>query len=120
MSGDNNGSVKVVDTSGKVRLTGPFAIRGLAWSLESEVPVFLCAESDPGSEAYRALHPHDTVDVWTFRAQRVGQGLLRYRMGRRWSPAREDERGATFEIRSSSSSSGASPKTRRTATSSAK
>ena len=30
--GDNNGNVKVVDTSGKVRLTGPFAIRGLAWS----------------------------------------------------------------------------------------
>ena len=30
--GDNNGSVKVIDTAGKVRLTGPFAIRGLAWS----------------------------------------------------------------------------------------
>jgi serine/threonine protein kinase len=30
--GDNNGNVKVVDTSGKVRLSGPFAIRGLAWS----------------------------------------------------------------------------------------
>jgi Tol biopolymer transport system component len=30
--GDNNGSVKVVDTSGKVRLNGPYAIRGLAWS----------------------------------------------------------------------------------------
>jgi len=30
--GDNNGNVKVVDASGKVRLTGPFAIRGLAWS----------------------------------------------------------------------------------------
>jgi Tol biopolymer transport system component/predicted Ser/Thr protein kinase len=30
--GDNNGNVKVVDSSGKVRLTGPFAIRGLAWS----------------------------------------------------------------------------------------
>jgi dipeptidyl aminopeptidase/acylaminoacyl peptidase len=30
--GDNNGNVKVVDTSGKLRLNGPFAIRGLAWS----------------------------------------------------------------------------------------
>jgi Tol biopolymer transport system component/predicted Ser/Thr protein kinase len=30
--GDNNGNVKVVDASGKVLLTGPFAIRGLAWS----------------------------------------------------------------------------------------
>ncbi len=30
--GDNNGNVKVVDTSGKVRLDGPPAIRGLAWS----------------------------------------------------------------------------------------
>ncbi|HEV2063532.1 MAG TPA: protein kinase [Thermoanaerobaculia bacterium] len=30
--GDNNGNVKVVDASGKVRLNGPFAIRGLAWS----------------------------------------------------------------------------------------
>ena len=30
--GDNNGFVKVVDASGNVRLNGPFAIRGLAWS----------------------------------------------------------------------------------------
>ncbi len=30
--GDNNGNVKVVDASGKVRLTGPFAQSGLAWS----------------------------------------------------------------------------------------
>ncbi len=30
--GDSNGKVKVVDASGKVRLTGPSAIRGLAWS----------------------------------------------------------------------------------------
>ena len=30
--GDNNGNVKVVDRSGKVRLTGPFALTGLAWS----------------------------------------------------------------------------------------
>jgi hypothetical protein len=30
LRGDNNGNVKVVDASGKVRLTGPFAIRGLA------------------------------------------------------------------------------------------
>ena len=30
--GDSNGNVKVIDTSGKVRLTGPFAIAGLAWS----------------------------------------------------------------------------------------
>ncbi|HXM78948.1 MAG TPA: hypothetical protein VOA00_06935, partial [Thermoanaerobaculia bacterium] len=30
--GDNDGNVKVVDASGKVRLSGPFAIRGLAWS----------------------------------------------------------------------------------------
>jgi len=30
--GDNNGNVKVVDTNGKVRLTGPFAISGLVWS----------------------------------------------------------------------------------------
>jgi Tol biopolymer transport system component/predicted Ser/Thr protein kinase len=30
--GDNNGNVKVVDTSGKVRLNGPYAIGGLAWS----------------------------------------------------------------------------------------
>jgi Tol biopolymer transport system component/predicted Ser/Thr protein kinase len=30
--GDNNGNVKVVDASGKVRLNGPFAISGLAWS----------------------------------------------------------------------------------------
>ena len=32
LRGDNNGNVKVVDTDGKVRLTGPFAINGLAWS----------------------------------------------------------------------------------------
>jgi serine/threonine protein kinase len=32
LRGDNNGNVKVVDTDGKVRLTGPFAISGLAWS----------------------------------------------------------------------------------------
>jgi dipeptidyl aminopeptidase/acylaminoacyl peptidase len=30
--GDNVGSVKVVDTNGKVRLNGPFASHGLAWS----------------------------------------------------------------------------------------
>ena len=34
--GDNNGSVKVVDASGKLRLTGPNAQRGLAWSLRSD------------------------------------------------------------------------------------
>jgi Tol biopolymer transport system component/predicted Ser/Thr protein kinase len=32
LRGDNVGNVKVVDTDGKVRLTGPFAISGLAWS----------------------------------------------------------------------------------------
>ena len=32
LRGDNNGNVKVVDTDGKVRLTGPYAISGLAWS----------------------------------------------------------------------------------------
>ena len=30
--GDNNGALKVVDVNGKVRLNGPFAIRGVAWS----------------------------------------------------------------------------------------
>jgi Tol biopolymer transport system component/predicted Ser/Thr protein kinase len=30
--GDNDGFVKVVDTAGKVRLTGPYANTGLAWS----------------------------------------------------------------------------------------
>ena len=30
--GDNNGTLKVVDLNGKVRLNGPFSIRGLAWS----------------------------------------------------------------------------------------
>jgi Tol biopolymer transport system component len=30
--GDNNGTLKVVDVNGKVRLNGPFSIRGLAWS----------------------------------------------------------------------------------------
>ena len=34
--GDNNGSVKVVDVSGKLRVTGPNAQRGLAWSLRSD------------------------------------------------------------------------------------
>ena len=32
MRGDNNGNVKVVDASGKVRMTGPFANTGVAWS----------------------------------------------------------------------------------------
>ena len=32
LRGDNNGNVKVVDTDGKLRLTGPFAISGVAWS----------------------------------------------------------------------------------------
>ncbi|HSE62241.1 MAG TPA: protein kinase [Thermoanaerobaculia bacterium] len=32
LRGDNVGNVKVVDTDGKVRMTGPFAINGLAWS----------------------------------------------------------------------------------------
>jgi Tol biopolymer transport system component/predicted Ser/Thr protein kinase len=32
LRGDNVGNVKVVATDGKVRLTGPFAISGLAWS----------------------------------------------------------------------------------------
>jgi Tol biopolymer transport system component/predicted Ser/Thr protein kinase len=32
LRGDNVGNVKVVDTDGKVQLTGPFAISGLAWS----------------------------------------------------------------------------------------
>jgi eukaryotic-like serine/threonine-protein kinase len=32
LRGDNIGNVKVVDTDGKVRFTGPFAISGLAWS----------------------------------------------------------------------------------------
>jgi len=32
LRGDNNGNVKVIDASGKVRLNGPFAISGLAWS----------------------------------------------------------------------------------------
>jgi len=30
--GDSNGNVKVIDKSGKVKVTGPFAISGLAWS----------------------------------------------------------------------------------------
>jgi Tol biopolymer transport system component/predicted Ser/Thr protein kinase len=30
--GDNNGALKVVDANGKVRLNGPFALRGIAWS----------------------------------------------------------------------------------------
>ena len=30
--GDNNGALKVVDTNGKVRLNGPFALRGIAWA----------------------------------------------------------------------------------------
>jgi Tol biopolymer transport system component len=30
--GDNNGNTRVVDANGKVILTGPFAIRGVAWS----------------------------------------------------------------------------------------
>jgi Tol biopolymer transport system component len=30
--GDNNGNVKVVDLNGKMRVTGPFALRGIAWS----------------------------------------------------------------------------------------
>ncbi|HTD52793.1 MAG TPA: protein kinase [Thermoanaerobaculia bacterium] len=34
--GDSNANVKVVDASGKVRLTGPYAIRGLAWSLRGD------------------------------------------------------------------------------------
>jgi Tol biopolymer transport system component len=34
--GDNNGSVKVVDTKGKARLTGPPAINGLAWSAKGD------------------------------------------------------------------------------------
>ncbi len=32
LRGDNNGNVKVVDASGKVRLNGPFALSGIAWS----------------------------------------------------------------------------------------
>ena len=32
LRGDNNGTVKVVDTDSKVRMTGPFAISGVAWS----------------------------------------------------------------------------------------
>ena len=32
LRGDNNGNVKVIDTSGKVRLEGPFANTGIAWS----------------------------------------------------------------------------------------
>ncbi len=32
LRGDNNGSVKVVDASGNVRLNGPFALSGIAWS----------------------------------------------------------------------------------------
>ncbi|HEY6050776.1 MAG TPA: hypothetical protein VIZ58_05960, partial [Thermoanaerobaculia bacterium] len=32
LRGDSDGSVKVVDTSGKVRLNGPAAISGIAWS----------------------------------------------------------------------------------------
>ena len=35
--GDNNGSVKVVDVSGKLRFTGPNAQRGLAWSPGGEI-----------------------------------------------------------------------------------
>jgi eukaryotic-like serine/threonine-protein kinase len=34
--GDNNGNVKVVDASGKLRFTGPPAQRGLAWSPRSD------------------------------------------------------------------------------------
>jgi eukaryotic-like serine/threonine-protein kinase len=30
--GDNNGNVRVIDTNGKVRLNGPYAITGIAWS----------------------------------------------------------------------------------------
>ncbi len=32
LRGDNNGIVKVVDTDGKVRMTGPSALNGIAWS----------------------------------------------------------------------------------------
>ncbi|HMA18605.1 MAG TPA: protein kinase [Thermoanaerobaculia bacterium] len=32
LRGDNNGNVKVVDADGKLRMTGPFAISGVAWS----------------------------------------------------------------------------------------
>jgi Tol biopolymer transport system component/predicted Ser/Thr protein kinase len=38
LRGDNNGNLRVVDTSGKTRLEGPFALRGVTWSpRENEV-----------------------------------------------------------------------------------
>ena len=43
LRGDNNGNVKVVDASGKVLLTGPFAIRGLAWR---KGQLLICAAMD--------------------------------------------------------------------------
>ena len=34
--GDNVGTVKVVDTDGKIRVNGPFAVNGLAWSAKGD------------------------------------------------------------------------------------
>ncbi len=100
MDARDAGSRTTVGLGTLVRIRLPASpASGEAWTLAPGVPAFLCIESDPGGDGFRAAHPGDTVDAWTFRAQRAGQGALRFRMGRHWSPALGDERTVAFEIR---------------------
>ena len=69
---------------------------GHAWTLDANVPAFLCVESDPGN---RAVNADSALDTWTFRAHGAGRGTLQFSFGRHGVPGPEGPRTALFDIR---------------------
>jgi predicted secreted protein len=69
---------------------------GHAWTLDANVPAFLCLESDPGNRAVNAAAP---LDTWTFRAHGAGRGTVQFSFGRHGVPGPEGPRTALFDVR---------------------
>ena len=68
---------------------------GYHWLLESDVPPFLRAETDPGIGPGRAP---SMVNVWSFRAEREGHGVLRFAFRRPWDAGTMPIRSLSFPV----------------------
>lgn len=69
---------------------------GHAWSLDDNVPGFLCVESDPGN---RVAGPSGAADTWTFRAHDTGRGTLQFSFTRHGVPGATQAGNAVFDVR---------------------
>ena len=69
---------------------------GHAWTLDANVPAFLCVESDPGN---RAMSPSGAADTWTFRAHDTGRGMLQFSFTRHGVPGATQASAAAFDVR---------------------